>query len=259
MAKKDLVQLESGVAMDQYNLVVAQNQVRLNILALKQLLQLPPSTGFDVLVTQPKMSLESITPLEEARKAVLQTRPEVENAELAIQQADIQLKQAHASAKPSVMAGGSLSSGYADSKAPKYFDQVDQNFYQRLGITVSLPIFSNRINKTAIQKSHILIDQSKLALQNTKTTLWQQVEQAYINLENAESQYAASQVQLKAAAESYRIASEQLKLEALDAVSFLVQKNLYIQAQQQNIQARYTVILNRSIYEFYLGKPLSFE
>jgi outer membrane protein len=85
------------------------------------------------------------------------------------------------------------------------------------------------------------------------------VEQAYINLENAESQYAASQVQLKAAAESYRIASEQLKLEALDAVSFLVQKNLYIQAQQQNIQARYTVILNRSIYEFYLGKPLSFE
>jgi outer membrane protein len=259
IARKDLVQLESGVATDEYNLVIAQNQIRLNLLTLKQLLQLPPSDNFDVQPTQTGILSESITPLDEARTASVQTRPEVKNAQLAIQQANIQLKQARSAEKPSVIAGAALLSGYANDKFSKYADEVDKNFYQRVGVTISMPVFNKRINKTAIQKSQIQIDQSKLELQNTKTVLWQQVEEAYVNLENAQSQYTASQAQLKAAEESYRIASEQLKLGAVDAVSFLIQKNAYMQAQQQKIQARYTVILNRSVYEFYQGKPLSIE
>lgn len=257
IAKNELVQLEASKATDQYNLVVAQNQVRQNTVVLKQILQLPSSMDF--VTDEPQVSISPQLPaaLEDASKIALQTRPEIKNAELAIQQAAIQLRQAYTATRPAIIAGASLSSGYAGNHSVHYFNQVDNNFYQNLGITLSLPIFSKRINKTNIEKSRILIEQSKLSLLNTKTVLSQQVEQAYINVLNAQSQYAAAQVQLKAAEESYRLAVEELKTGAVNMVSFLVQKNVYIQAQQSTIQAKYTVILNQHIYEFYMGKPLS--
>ena len=45
IAKAALVQLEASKATDRYNLIVAQNQVRQNTLALKQILQLPIYKG----------------------------------------------------------------------------------------------------------------------------------------------------------------------------------------------------------------------
>ena len=122
---------------------------------------------------------------------------------------------------------------------------------------MAIPILNNRTNKTNIEKSKIEIDQSKLALKNTKLVLSQQVEQAYINVLNAKGQYDAAQVQFSANEENYRIANVQLKLGALNTVDFLVQKNSYIQAQQALIQAKYNVILNHGIYEFYMGEPIT--
>ncbi|MEJ0104632.1 MAG: TolC family protein [Bacteroidota bacterium] len=60
------------------------------------------------------------------------------------------------------------------TRTSKYFSQIDNNFYQSLGVTMGIPIFSRRVNKTNINKSKIQIDQAKLTLLNTKTVLDQQ-------------------------------------------------------------------------------------
>ncbi len=257
IAKKDLVQLEATLATDKYNLVIAQNQLRQNILTLKQILELPSGMNFEVQEAGNIQVPEEATDLQEVQDSALQNRPEVKNSEVALEQSLVQLKQAYSGLRPTVSLGGSLSSGYSDNESVKYFGQLNNNFYQRLGLTVAVPIFSNRINKTNIEKAKIVIDQSKLALKNTKLVLSEQVEQAYINLLNSRAQYEAAQIQFTANEENYRIANEQLKLGAVNTVDFLVQKNLYIQAQQSLIQAKYSVILNHGIYEFYLGRPIT--
>ena len=48
IARKDLVQIESQVATDEYNLVNADNTVRLNKISLKQILQLPVSYELNI-------------------------------------------------------------------------------------------------------------------------------------------------------------------------------------------------------------------
>ncbi len=257
IAKDELVQLEATLASDKYNLVIAQNQLRQNTLTLKQILELPSPYQFRI---PDSMNIEipsEATDLQTAQDSALQTRPEVKNSELALQQSDLQLKQYYAATKPTLTAGASLSSGYSDQQDTKYAKQLDDNFYQQVGVTLGIPIFNNRTNKTNIEKAKIEIDQSKLALQNTKLVLSQQVEQAYINMINARGQFDAAMVQFSANEENYRIANEQLKLGAITTVDFLVQKNLFIQAQQALIQAKYDVILNHNIYEFYMGEPIT--
>jgi outer membrane protein len=257
IAKKDLVQLQATLATDQYNVVLAQNQLRQNTLTLKQILQLPSSYNLQVQDAGNVTVPSGASDFQSVEDSALQNRPEVKNSEVALEQANLQLKQAYTTNQPTVSAGGSLASGYSDDQNTKYLGQLNNNFYQRIGLTLGIPIFNNRINKTNIEKSKIAIDQSQIALKSTKLVLSQQVEQAYINVLNAEAQYAAAQVQFNANEENYRIANEQLKLGAVNMVDFLVQKNLFIQAQQNLIQAKYNAILNYGIYEFYMGKPIT--
>lgn len=257
IAKNALVQLEATLATDQFNLVNAQNQLRQDELTLKQILQLPSGYNFQV-ADVPDISVPGeITDLQTVQDSALQNRPEVKIGENSLKQADVQLKQARTSGLPTVSAGASLTSGYSNQTPEKYTSQLNDNFFQQVGITVGIPIFSNRTTKTNEEKAKIAIDQSNLDLKDTKLVLSQQVEQAYIGLLNAKAQYKAAQTQFSANEENYRVANEELKLGAANMVDFLVQKNQFIQAQQALIQAKYNVILNHGIYEFYMGDPIT--
>jgi len=257
LARKDYLQLEATLANDQYNLTTAINAHRTNLITLKQILQLPSSVSFDIVQPDTLVTNQSVVALPEAESAAVNSRPEVKIGELGVQSAQVGLEKSRAGALPTVSLGAGLSSGYSDNNDLKYFSQINNNFYQRLGVTVSVPIFANRVNKSNIERSKIQIEQAKLSLQGTKTTLDQAVEQAYINVLNAQAQLTSAESQWKINQESYNITNEQLKLGALNTIDLLTQKNLYVQALQAYVQAKYNNILNKKIYEFYTGIPVT--
>ncbi|MBC9933844.1 TolC family protein [Chitinophaga qingshengii] len=256
IALKDLASLQSQLAADRYNLVTAENQSRLNKLTLKQLLQLPGAYDFDIFSPDTLVSSHLVVPLQDAQDTALANRPEIKSAELGVNVSSLDLAKARAGFWPTLTAGGALGSSYLKDPGANFFKQLDNNFYQQIGLTLSVPIFTRRANKTNVELSKIEVDQSKLTLKDTRTNLSQTVEQAYINVLNAQGQYDASVEQLRYASESYRIATEQLKVGVANMVDFLQQKNLYVQAFQAYIQAKYNAALTIRIYDFYRGVPV---
>lgn len=257
ISKKDYIQFEGQVATDQYNLVTARNAYRQNIISLKQLLQLSSSVSFDVVVPDTLYMSPVITPLPDAAAKAMAVRPEVLADSLNIRAAEFGLEKSKAGRRPVITLNGALSTGYSDNRSDAYFTQLNNNFYQRAGLSMSIPIFNNRIAKTNIEQSKIQIEQAKLTLQGTKTTLDQAVEQAYISLLNARNQFSVAEVQLRVTKETLDITDEQLKLGAVNMVDLLTQKNLYVQALQNYIQAKYSAILNHKVYDFYTGIPVT--
>lgn len=256
VAKKDLIQLEAQNATDQYNLTTAINTERNDLLTLKQLLILPTDADFDIprpdtiiLNNQPVVALKS------AEDTALKNRPEIKNGQIGVDIAQYGVKLAQAGYKPTLTAGGAIGTQYYSGSS--YFSQLNNNFYQQIGLTLSVPIFTKRAVKTQVEEAKINVDQAKLTFDNTKITLSQEVERAYINIKNAQSQYDAAQVQYNFNQESYRIANEQLKIGASSIVDFLLQKTLFVQAQQAFIQAKYNLLLTQKIYDFYRGVPVT--
>jgi outer membrane protein len=256
IAKNALTELEAQNATDKYNLVTAKGMYRQNVLLLKQLLQLPSGYMMEIAVQDTIIATALVPSLDEAQSAALATRPEIKNAQIGVDIAQMDLKLARAQTFPVATINSGLATGYSNNQSIEYLKQLDNNFYQRIGITLSVPIFNNRIYRTQIEISKIEIDQAKLSFLGAKTTLSQEVEQAYINVLNAQGQYDAAVVQLKASQESYRVANEQFKVGAANLVDLLQQKNLYVQALQAYIQAKYTAALNIAIYNFYRGEPV---
>lgn len=259
IAKKDYLTLESQFANDQYNLVTARNTYRQNIITLKQILQLSSSVNFDVVVPDTVIVQQAVPNLETAVSAAMLSRPEIKNADLNISIAQLDLEKARTGYWPTISLGAGLSSGYSDNRDAKYFDQLNNNFYQRLGLNIGIPIFTNRVNRTNVERSKILIDQAKLAAKNTRTTLDLAIEQSYVNVLNAQAQFTSADVQWRANQETYKIANEEMRLGSVNALDLLQQKLLYVQALQAYTQAKYAAVLNSKIYDFYTGVPITLK
>jgi len=253
IARNAYIQLQAQMATDKYNLVTAQNSVRQNKLTLKQLLQLPIQDTFDIVSPDTVYSKEAVPTLDEVVNSALKNRPEIKNGELGIDISRYDFLKAKAGYLPILTASGNLSSGYSNNNTSDYFKQLDNNFFQQVGVSLSIPIFNRRQVKTNVENTRIAIEQSKLNLKNIQTTLSQTIEQAYINVLNAQGQYDAAVEGLKANQEGFRVAKAQLDAGASTVVEYLLEKTLYTQAFQVYLQAKYNSALSIKIYDFYMG------
>lgn len=263
IAKKDLLQLQAQLASDKYLLVQTQNTIRLDLLSLKQILQLPADTLFDIVTPVSVDAMAAIPSLYDVQQSAVQNFPEIKIGKLGVDIASLDIAKSKAGFKPVLKANGAVGSGYNDviinniSKRTGYFTQTGNNFYQDLGLTLSIPVFSNRINKTNFEKSKIAYKQAALNYENSQLVLSQAVEQAYLNAVNAQHAFVAADQQLQAATESYRIANEQFRLGAANTYDLLQQRNQYVQAVQAFTEAKYTSVLQQKIYEFYMGNAVT--
>ena len=255
IALKDLVQLQAQNANDKYSLITAQNTHRQNIITLKLLLQLPSATTFEIQEPDTLITKELVPTLTEVQQQAQATRPEVKIADKNVDIARVDLQLARAAYKPTLNANGSIYASHSGGD-PAILQQLDNSFYQQIGLSLSVPIFTRRVARTGVEKAKIGIEQAQLDQKNVKNNLSLTVEQAYVSVINAQGQYDASVEQLTATKESYRIASEQLKVGAITTVDYLIQKNLYTQAYQQYVQAKYNAALTIRIYDFYRGVPI---
>ncbi|HMI63439.1 MAG TPA: TolC family protein [Puia sp.] len=253
IARNAYFELQAQMATDKYNLVTARNAVRQNKLTLKQILQLPIGDTFDIVSPDTVVSKEAVPALDQVVATALRDRPEIKNGQLGVDISRYDLLKARAGYLPILTASGNLSSGYSNNNTSDYVEQLDNNFFQQVGLTLSIPIFTRRTVKTNVENSKIEIEQSKLNLKNIQTNLAQAIEQAYINVLNAQGQYDAAVDGLRASQETYRIAGEQLKVGAANIVDYLQQKTLYTQAFQVYVQAKYNAALSIKIYDFYMG------
>ncbi|MFD2526031.1 TolC family protein [Flavihumibacter stibioxidans] len=254
ISRKQLIQFESQLANDQFALTNAGNASRSNKIVLKQLLQLPAEDSFDIAPGTLDVPLRLLPPLNEFLSDARNTRPEIRNSRLFIQGAELDIKIAKAGYLPSVSAGAGISTGMRNSINKGTFTQLGNNFYQNLGITVSFPLFSRKLNETNMARTKIARQQAELSLVNTNTLLSQAVEQAYINYQNAMAEYLAAERQFTNYEEVYKISTEELRLGAANITEFVQQRNLYVQALQSFTQSRFRAILAYKILNFYAGR-----
>jgi len=255
IAQKDVAQLLAQLANDKYTLVTAENAQRQDLISLKQLLQLQ-ATSFDVVTPDTIISKKAVDNLLNVQQTALKDRPEVKNSELNVRSAEFGLQKANSGYLPTLSASGFAGSSYLGAGS-SYFTQLNNGFNQQVGLSLSIPIFTRKVNQVNRAEARINIDQAKLTLKDTKTTLSLNIEKAYINVVNSQNQYDAAAEAFKYNQETYRVANEQLKAGIVNMVDFLQQKSLYTQALQQYIQAKYNAALTIEIYEFYKGTPVN--
>ena len=150
-----------------------------------------------------------------------------------------------------------MSTGYGSNIANiNLGEQFSQSVNPYIGLSLSIPIFQQKQVKTQVKAAQIQTNYTKLELKDLKNNLRKYIEQACTDAQTAQSNYEALKEQLEAEQESYDVANEMFSQGMINSVDFLLAKNNLIITENKLTQAKYTLILQNKIVEYYLGNPI---
>ena len=258
ISKSELAQLKSQVSNDQYLLVTAQTNLENYKLQLKQMLELEDNQNMN-LDTLSINENDILSPLP-AKKDVYQTalalRPEIQSSKTEIQSADLNVRMAKAGYMPTVSLSAGIGTNHSSGSNFTFSEQVKNGWNNSIGLTLSLPLFSNRETKSAIEKAKIQYESSQLDLTNAQKSLYKEIESIWLDASSAQQQFVAAESKLKSCRSSYELINEQFSLGMKNIIELLTEKNNLMSAQQERIQAKYMALLNRTLLTFYSGKEI---
>lgn len=259
IAQSDLAQLEAQVSNDRYQLVTAQATLQDYKLQLKQLLELDGEEEMNVyLPALDNASVLSPLPAKaDVYQSALALRPEIEASRLDMQASELGIGIAKAGYLPSLSLSADIGTNNTSGSDFAFAQQMKNGWNNSVGLTLSVPIFKNRQNKSAVEKARLLRQTSMLSMLDSQKALYKAIESLWLDANSAQQRYVAATEKLNSTQISYNLISEQFGLGMKNTVELLTEKNNLLQAQQEVLQSKYLAILNEQLLKFYQGEQIS--
>ncbi len=257
IANSDYLQVKTQLASEELTLSRANSTFEIDRVILMQLIELPADSAFEI--ARPDIdAIISTTPAADAADVyneALKVKPEIKYAEINKESSLIDLDLAKGGYYPSLSMNAGVSTAFAD--AALMGSEIKSNFAPSVGLSLSVPIFSNNQNKWSVSRAKAGMTTAELDELDAKNQLRKEIEQACLDARSAVINYNAAVNQYEASLESYKVAEEKFNLGAMNSVDFLIQKTNLTSSESSLLQAKYELVFSYKIIDFYKGIPLS--
>lgn len=256
----DLYDVKGTLADNKIALTNARNNLATSRLKLAQLMNVPYDEHLEI----ERIGLEQFATDYTAKpdsiyNAALENMGLVKQADLLVKSLQKSLKASRGALWPSLAFGGGIDTRFASTpdntgnKVP-YYDQLSNNYFTNFGFGLRIPILNSLVAKHNVERSKVAVERSQFNQQTTLTTLRQNIERDYLNLENTRNRYIALVEQVAAYTENFRAAEIRFNNGASNSVDYLLAKNNLDRSNTNLIIARYEYVLRTKILDYYQGK-----
>ena len=289
-------ELEAQVARDSSTLISAKGNVVQNILNLKSLMAIDAAVPFEI-DTPPveKIPVEKIADLqpESVYALAMANMPQQRVNDFKIKAAQKTSAAARGNLYPTISVLGNLGSGY-NSRAKEaigtsstvfpvakvnvggteysvfplqpgsifgkqpFFSQLNQNFRQSIGLSISVPIFNGYNARTNYERSKITIRNQQLQKEADDQKLKQDIYQAYNAAMIALEKFNAGKKSLETAERSYNFAKKRFDVGMMSTFELITNQNNLFRAKLENALNQFDYVFKMKVLEFYKGQGLKF-
>ncbi len=260
MSPSDYFNIRSQYASDKASLVTAKSDLRITKVSLMQTMNMPVDNTFDVV----DPDSETLIKLNEEYNpstvydVALGIQPSVKTAQLDLESSELDIHLAKVNALPSLSLSGSLQSSYSNSLSVNFSDQLSNRVTPTIGLSLSIPIYQRKEVKNQVKQAVIARDNYEYNLIDIKNDLRKAIEQACTDAQTANSTYLSYQEQYLAEQESYKLAEEMFSQGMLSSVDFFTSKNNLSTAENNLTRAKYDLILQNEVIDYYMGNIIGF-
>jgi len=263
MAKADLYEAESLLLNDQLSLTQNINRLQAAKLTLIQAMNLEGESDISLQseLMNEESAAESARQSEDIYEEAKGFLPSVKAQEYRVKAAKKQLAAARGALFPSLSLNGGIGTGYFETIRDTsgitipFRDQIRDNTFKFVGLSLNAPIFSGWANRSRIKQQKIALERAENNAKITEQELFQIIQQ----LVQERDALAVETAQTAKAVESQRVAfsvaQKRYEKGLINAIELGRAKNLYITAQNQELQARLRSQVNYSTLSFYKGLP----
>ena len=261
----EVLQQQSTMEQSRLTATQAENTYRLDLLALTQLLELPSPEGFSIVIpTLPSNSnsLINVNP-EIIYQEAITVKPEVQAEELRLKASDANILIAKSAKYPTLSFNAGLGTNYyktlnGNYKQDSFSSQIKNNFSQSLGLQLNVPIFNRYATRNSIKSASIDKENQQLALDNVKKSLYKEIQQVYYNTIAAEAKYKSSLQAKVTSDDAFNLTQSKYENGKATITEFNESKNNLMKAESDLVQARYQLIYQKALIDFYRGKEFRF-
>ena len=259
-----LSQQEATLAQSRLTATQADNNLQLAYLSLTQLLELPTPDGFSVVrptIQNIQMTQNALMSPDAIYAEALTIKPEVQSAQLAVNAAERNVDIAKAGNYPTLSLSGGMGTNYYTTsgfKSDGLGKQLKNNFSQYIGLNLNVPIFNRYQTRNSIRSAQIDQQNQLLQLDNTKKTLYKEIQQVYYNAIAADAKCKSSEQASRSAHDAFTLMQAKYENGKANITEFNESKNNYLRAESDLVQARYEQLYQQALILFYRGQELKF-
>jgi len=291
-APNDIYDLESQLAQNEQNVVIAQNNLESALLLLRQLIRLDPSMPLDI--EAPPITIDdaayALVNYDELFSSAKLFQKNLQAAELRIRAAELSRKIAAAGHFPTIGTGFNIASNYSNrfqqiagfeetvinqdilfqgqevtigfkqnipyfEPAP-YTRQIRDNMFYGVGISLNMPIYNNYAVRAAKQRAALGVLNAKNNMETQMDNLRTSVLQALNESRASRSRYDAAIKNFTAQKNLYENTSKRFEAGSSNSFELARVKSLYEAADLSVLTAKYDYFFRLKILDFYLGRPI---
>ncbi len=254
MAQGELYELEAQQAQEELNRVQADNNLKLALLDLAQIMEMEDLRNLDV-SAPPAETLIGKSPLmtsDVVYESALINRPEIRGANYRLETSRKEVLMSKSQRYPSLSFGANFGTGYYNMGGrpnDAFATQLRNNMSNSLGFTLRIPIFNRFQTRNNIRSAEIAVQNSLIEIDKTKIELRKRIEQAYFNALGAQTRWQAAQKSIKANEEAYRFAEQKFENGRANSYELFQAKSNLTQALSEETQAKFDYAFRLKILE----------
>lgn len=255
---------KSRLAQDELSAVQADNDYRLALLDLSQLLELPSPDSFAIAIPDADfiMRLGILLPPAEIYADALLVKPGIKAAQYRLEGAEKSIRIAQSAYWPQLSLGAGISTNYYNVSGlenQSFGSQLQDNFSQYIAFSLSIPIFNRFATRNQVKIARIQQATLGWQLEESKKNLYKEIQQAYYNALNAQAKYESSNTAADAAYASFELMKGKYINEKATATEYNESRTTWLSAVSDLLQAKYDYLFRFKILDFYRGIPLELE
>ncbi|HET6567443.1 MAG TPA: TolC family protein, partial [Rhodothermales bacterium] len=258
----DLYQQQAAVANAELQLLQAQQQYQLAESALIQVLRLDPFQPYQF--TAPPVDSLDLAPrryeLDNLLRNAYDQRPDLQASEAGLKAARQGVRAARSSYFPRVGLNFSYGSGWSSvGEDPitraymPFWEQLDSRRGGGIGFSLSVPIFDRFTTRNNVQQARVQYENARLERESVRQGIAVQVRQAYLDYQTAQKSVDVARAQVESAQLALNAAQERYDLGAATLLEVAQARTVFVEAQSQQVQARYDLLFREKLIDYYLG------
>jgi outer membrane protein len=293
----NVLEFEAQVAQTQLIVTQAENELSLSLIALQQAMNKFPTLDFDIIEPNIQVNENLIDRYESPDilyQKLLDSHPDILAQMLRVESADKSILISRSAQYPSLTLSGALNSSRSSARSKfnpifggfdtigtvlpsgdpvlsnnpsvsleeinyPYMNQLGDNFYQNVGVTLRIPIFNRGQVNNNIGQAEIIRKQADILLTDRKYKLRNDVYNAYYYALTAGKKYVASRNSAIANRKSFEYIQKKYEQGLIQPLEFNTAQNNLLIAEANLIKAKYDYLLGIKLLDILLGRPITLE
>ncbi len=267
--RPDVVQMESQVAEDEYNLTHQENVAKQSLLALKSAMNFPVDEELKILIKEEqnlkltsdnKEVSESGVNYETVYQGFQNISPDLKSAEYEVERARYDYKIAKGRLLPSLSLGGGISTNYYKNLSQKgqydgFASQFRNNQGEYLALTLSIPIY-NSDRWHSVKKARNDWQLAQVNLEETRRKLHDQIAQAVMDAEGYAKELHQMQKKVTSDSLAYHMSSRKFEEGMLSTFDLHTAAQTLLESRIKELQMQMLLIIKQRLVAYYQGENL---